>query len=326
MTPKQDTILIVTEQLDSHADAVIDQLEHRGCGVFRLNTETLLSDYSFEWQPSSGLWLRDAVGRELNQTMIRAAYFRKPKRVRPRRAISDPGIVKHIESESQWFLRSLYSLPILWVNNFWANLRGQTKLAQLDMAREIGLNVPDTIVTNVPDQVKAFVDQHGDILCKTFLNSGFKIAGEYESIFAHKLSTAEIERESNRVQNAPVILQEYVEKAYEVRLNVIGKQIFACAIYSQVNEGTLIDWRVDPFSCEHRIIEPPPEVAAKCFELTSRSALQFAAMDFIVTRSGEWVFLESNPNGQWLWIEQMTGAPLARAVADLLLASGGRRG
>src|SRR4029453_19406378 len=46
--------------------------------------------------------------------------------------------------------------------------------------------------------------------------------------------------------------------------------------------------------------------------------LRFGAIDLIETPEGEHVFLENNPNGQWYWVEMMTGQPMARAMADLL--------
>ena len=36
------------------------------------------------------------------------------------------------------------------------------------------------------------------------------------------------------------------------------------------------------------------------------------------TMGGEYVFLEVNPAGQWLFVEQRTGLPIARALADYL--------
>src|SRR6266851_4864116 len=42
------------------------------------------------------------------------------------------------------------------------------------------------------------------------------------------------------------------------------------------------------------------------------------ALDFLVTPEGKWVFLEINPNGQWAWIEEETGLPIAAAIADAL--------
>lgn len=46
--------------------------------------------------------------------------------------------------------------------------------------------------------------------------------------------------------------------------------------------------------------------------------LRFAAIDMIVTPEGDHVFLEANPNGQWAWIEDETGLPIAAAMADAL--------
>jgi hypothetical protein len=46
--------------------------------------------------------------------------------------------------------------------------------------------------------------------------------------------------------------------------------------------------------------------------------INFASIDLIVTPSGEFVFLDLNPNGQWLWLEVELGLPLVAAMADLL--------
>ena len=38
----------------------------------------------------------------------------------------------------------------------------------------------------------------------------------------------------------------------------------------------------------------------------------------ILTSSGDYIFFEVNPSGQWLWIEHLTGLPISRAIAELL--------
>jgi hypothetical protein len=52
--------------------------------------------------------------------------------------------------------------------------------------------------------------------------------------------------------------------------------------------------------------------------------LNFASLDMIVTPDGEFVFLELNPNGQWLWLEYELGLPLVASMADLLTSDAGR--
>lgn len=49
----------------------------------------------------------------------------------------------------------------------------------------------------------------------------------------------------------------------------------------------------------------------------------YGAIDLILTKEGRYVFIENNPNGQYLWIEDETGLPISDAICDLLRA--GRR-
>jgi len=53
-------------------------------------------------------------------------------------------------------------------------------------------------------------------------------------------------------------------------------------------------------------------------ELVNKLKLAFGAIDMIVTPDNRYVFLEINPNGHWLWIEELTGLPIARSMATLL--------
>ena len=51
--------------------------------------------------------------------------------------------------------------------------------------------------------------------------------------------------------------------------------------------------------------------------------LNYGAFDFVITPDGEWIMLECNPSGQWLWLHHVAGLPIPEALADLL--TGGRR-
>lgn len=97
-------------------------------------------------------------------------------------------------------------------------------------------------------------------------------------------------------------VQEYIEKAFELRVTVVGNRIFACRIDSQLQQDDTgkIDWRQGYGTYLRRM------------------GLNFGCFDFIVTPSGEYVFLECNPNGQWLWVELETGLPISEAIARWL--------
>ncbi|GAA0929104.1 hypothetical protein [Virgisporangium aurantiacum] len=118
------------------------------------------------------------------------------------------------------------------------------------------------------------------------------------------------------------MFQEYVEKAYEVRLTVIGNMFFPVTIRSQDADATRIDWRgwnEMSYGDYHPL---PDDLVKKVQTLLTELDLVYAALDFIVTPDGEYVFLEVNPNGQFIWMDTDLQLPMADCMADLLAAGG----
>ena len=100
----------------------------------------------------------------------------------------------------------------------------------------------------------------------------------------------------------PVIYQRYVEKAFELRVTVVGDEVFAARIYSQESDGGTIDWRhALSASIRYEVHELDPDLADQCRRLARRLRLEFAGIDLIVTPDEETVFLEVNAAGQWAW-------------------------
>jgi hypothetical protein len=60
-----------------------------------------------------------------------------------------------------------------------------------------------------------------------------------------------------------------------------------------------------------------PEIRDPYLSWCEGQALLYGALDFIVTPSGEWIFLEINPNGQWAWIKPSRHL-ITAAIAELL--------
>jgi beta-lactam-binding protein with PASTA domain len=52
--------------------------------------------------------------------------------------------------------------------------------------------------------------------------------------------------------------------------------------------------------------------------MMDRLGLAYGAFDLRRREDGEHVFLEVNPGGQWLYVEDATGLPITEAVAGLL--------
>ena len=117
---------------------------------------------------------------------------------------------------------------------------------------------------------------------------------------------------------APAIFQEEVSNECDVRVTVIGEKIFACEIYRTGTLASEIDWRKGQLTGNliYKACEPPfPEM---CVELVKRMGLKFGAIDLIRDHDGQYWFMEINPNGQWGFVEENTGLPLSKAMAELL--------
>lgn len=118
---------------------------------------------------------------------------------------------------------------------------------------------------------------------------------------------------------APVIYQELVPKRFDIRVTVVHQDLFAVAIDSQKLEAAAIDWRrADTDTLEHYTHTLPSDVAEACLMLMKVLGLNYGAIDLVLTPDDKYLFLEINPNGQWVWMEDRLGLPISEAIATWL--------
>jgi glutathione synthase/RimK-type ligase-like ATP-grasp enzyme len=125
----------------------------------------------------------------------------------------------------------------------------------------------------------------------------------------------------DNVRLAPVIFQEYIPAVVDLRITVIGDRFFPAAIHSQ-ETSYVVDFRMDMGRARVESCELPAEVRAGLSALMGHLGLVYGAIDMRLTPGGRYVFLEVNPAGQWLFIEQRTGQPITAAVAQALMSPG----
>jgi glutathione synthase/RimK-type ligase-like ATP-grasp enzyme len=95
--------------------------------------------------------------------------------------------------------------------------------------------------------------------------------------------------------------------------------VFAANILTDSeNPGSLLDWRADYDALRYEPVTLPDSVESSLLRMTKRLGLSFAAADFVVTADDQHYFVDLNPNGQWGWIQQATGLPIAAAIATHL--------
>lgn len=227
---------------------------------------------------------------------------------------------RFIRNETRQAFRALLStLSCKWVNNREAIERiNSNKLYQQMLAAQSGLAIPQTVISNSPEDVIAFSDRHDGLLAKSI---GYIQLDEKSrhALYSERFSREEIGGAHAAIRCCPLYAQEYVQKRYEYRVMVIGSEVLACRINSQASPATAVDWRHYDFDrVEHRQTDLPSVVKQSLFRFMEAADLRYGAIDLIEDPDGKFVFLEVNPSGQWGWIADLAGLHIADAVARML--------
>jgi glutathione synthase/RimK-type ligase-like ATP-grasp enzyme len=212
---------------------------------------------------------------------------------------------------------SLKTLP--WMNQWRNAYRAENKYFQMEVARNVGLKIPDTIISNKKEELLQFAATHDDIVLKLMNQDFYKSdTNQYLGFYVNKISFEELKRFGDSNEN-PIVLQKYIEKDYEVRYTVVGSSHFVCKIESQKSQIANVDWRrYDIPNTPHSTINPPDNIKSSVSELMKVLELEYGALDFIVTHDGEWLFLEINSMGQFLWIEELSGLSISDEIISWL--------
>lgn len=323
MAQEQKKILIVTNRQDYTADFVVLKLQERAIGYVRLNTEDFPQRVSLTWSCKNRSCARGVLTTSKERTNlgdIASVWFRRPVPPAPSSEITDAAARELAAAESSAALDGLWaSLDCMWVSPPDRLRVAEQKPLQLKAASELGLSIPRTLISNDPNEVRTFCEGHaGDIVVKP-LRAGQVDDGETLQLIYTNVLTKQQLGDIDSVKLAPCLFQERVEKKADIRVIVFGTAVFAFEIKSQEHESTQVDWRRDADgSLRYVVHELPRSVSDRCVRLVSELGLAFGAIDLVLSKEDRYVFLEINPNGQWAWLEQITGVPLSDALLRLL--------
>lgn len=308
------TVLVLTQPYDVTADYVVAELAARDRPVFRCDpgefpqTLTLVAQWGGGWHGSLPL-----PGRHVALHDLGYAYYRRPTAFELPEHLTDAER-RWATREARMGLGGVLAAHPWWLNHPHDIARAEYKPVQLAAAGAVGLSVPSTLITNEPAAAERFVREHGGAVVKPLGSGVITEDGAAKLIYTNRVSAEEID---HTVAGTAHLFQQRVDKAYEVRLTVVDDAWFAVRI-DGASEAAELDWRTDYDSLSYSVVTIPGPVRDGVRRLLTRLRLRFGALDFIVTPQGEWIFLEINPNGQWAWLQDATGLPIAAAIADAL--------
>ncbi|MGP4109786.1 ATP-grasp ribosomal peptide maturase [Streptomyces sp. 4N509B] len=305
-------------RFDPTADLAVEELNRRAVPVFRVDVAQFPVSLALAASLTGNGWrgtLR-TDRRSVRLEAVRSVYFRRPKRPQMPRGMS-PEARKVAEREARLgFGGLLAALPCPWLSPPGKAADAEHKPLQLRVAVDSGLNVPRTVITNDPNAARDFADSvDGRLVFKPFYPVRGRLEGRNAAVYTSLVEPADLPHPD--IATTAHLFQEWIPKAHEVRMTVVGKRVFAAEIHAD-SDRARIDWRSDYASHVYRVCAPPPEVVAGVHRVLERLGLPYGAFDFAVTPDGEWVFLEVNPSGQYGFIEMATGLPITAAIADYL--------
>ncbi len=307
-------ILILTGREDLTADAVVEELVKRGETVVRYDTADFPTASRLAVSLTGDGWTGSLAGsRTVRLESVKSVWWRRPNEFRTPDNWPGHARALAVSEARSGLLGVLGSLPVRWINHPSRDAAANYKPVQLAVAARCGLDVPRSVITSDPEHARTFMGD--ETVVYKGLGGGVLGPGGKRQFLPVTLVSAD--QVDDGISGTAHLFQERVEKAYEVRLTVIGNRMFPVAIHAG-SEAAQLDWRNDYQSHTYEVVSLPPEVEKGVRRLMDELGLFFGALDFAVTPSGRWVFFEVNPNGQWHWLAVRAGVPLIEAMADAL--------
>ncbi|HEX8195028.1 MAG TPA: hypothetical protein VF571_02340 [Pyrinomonadaceae bacterium] len=308
-------ILIVSHEADPHATGVMQALERLHHPAVLIDTAAFPSNalLTQRFDGENQCYEFYTNGRAIDLSECRAGWWRRPQSY-----TLDPNLdaaaASFTYSECHEAISGLWeALNLLWINPPVRDEAAHHKPYQLAIAGKVGLTVPRTVITNNPDAARRFINEIGveRTVYKTFLATEQNWR-ETRIVRPEELAVLD------SVRLAPVIFQEYIPAAADLRVTVVGDRIFAAAINAAPG-GYHVDYRMNLEEASYAATEISSETEQLLLRLMQKLGLIYGAIDLRRTPDGREVFLEVNPAGEWLFVEERTGQPITNAMAELLI-------
>jgi hypothetical protein len=321
-------ILIVSRRSDAHVGDVTEVLHQMRADPWVLISEEIPLDVEFrlaldgsmdQWDCDVGLHGGRA---RFDLHDVGAIWWRKP--------LLYYGLPFEMPLQDREFARSeidgllgglweLFRESIQWISHPTAMKAANHKVEQLSRAARFGFEIPSTIVTNDPEQVRSFYDKFdGEIVYKVFTDPQLaeSIAAQMDPnsvenpgsmVLTTKITKEHLEK-LDSLRLSPGMFQELLTKHSDVRVTIIDGEVFVVEMKPSDGQVPTLDWRDlgnGAADLVHSVETLPDSVVDGCRRLLDSYGIRFAAIDFVRTKDGRLVFVDLNPNGQFIWLEKL---------------------
>jgi MvdC family ATP-grasp ribosomal peptide maturase len=320
----RDAVLLLTHSGDFYTvDLVAHALARMGTRPIRFNTDLFpsLVKLSARAGDERAAHFLTETGEQISAAEVCAVWARKLWSPRMAHDLDEryrSMCVEESIAALEGFLDALHDAR--WVNDLHRQRAAENKQRQLPVAARAGLRVPRTLVTNDPAAARQFfAESEGQTVAKLLRPIAVSMDANTPFVYTNRVREEDL-AVAETLRHSPMVFQELIPKACELRVAYVAGKTFAGALDASGTSRGQTDWRrVAPEQCRWQKAQLPAEVASSLHALMLELGLVFGAIDLICTPSGEYVFLEVNPGGEWGMLERDLGLPISESIAEALL-------
>ncbi len=326
-------ILIISDKTDASTNDVIDWIHFYYRNEFK--KISFESDFEFEDieidNSNKISFFFKIDGKEIDFDNIKAYWYRRSdigdkkvdlKEIADKKLRNDIDIHLHKEYCSlkfaiHYLLNSKHGLSSIFNSQL-------NKLICLLIAKNVGLDIPHTLVTTKKDKLQKLKLKYPGLITKAIQETvSYTIEREGNTEF-YPVYTFEVD--NNAIKKCPEEFfpskfQENLDKDYELRIFYLNEKCYSMAIFSQLDEQTSVDFRQYNIKRPNRNVpyNLPDEIEEKIVKFMKSVNLNTGSIDMIFTKDEKYVFLEVNPIGQFGMVSFPCNYPIEKEIANYLI-------
>ena len=322
-------ILLVTDTIhDRSSKKVRDWLSHYSANFISVNNRSI-ANFTFLSNKIDAFSIR-IDGRDIFLKDVKSVYFRRMPLKILDYGFSNALLWKDIEyANDVWnFLNQEKDrcLDLLYIELSKKKKIGDyfskevNKMNILTIAQSVELNIPKTLITTSKTELIQFKIQNKKIITKCIYESvSFCFNGVHFAAQTKRVSNTMIAK--MHIDFMPTLFQEEITKKFEIRVFYLLGECYSMAIFSQKNKKTRLDFRQYDELNPNRFVpfKLPKNIEEKIRNFMKKTNLTYGSLDFIYTPSGEFVFLEVNPEGIFEMVSIPCNYNLEKLIAEKLI-------
>lgn len=316
-------ILLLSQFVEPNTSEIIDILNFYNKPWYRINGEDIPSKIHLEYDLGNGSRIEYVSGlnesKVLELDMVKSVWARRRGMISPDEKLPE-NQKRFVFDECATLYRALESVTSAqWVNNPWCDDRANNPIVQLNTAKKVGLSIPKTKVTQSKNTADSFYSECcGEVITKRITKAPI-YQYDLSMIYTSKITDEDRDNFAS-LALCPTMFQSKVNRLLELRITVVGNEVFAAATDIDLGNKYTVDIRASNLQkIDYYPYKLPVRVEEKILLFMEELSLVFGAIDMILTKDNNYVFIELNPIGQWGWVESATGLRITEAIAKTLM-------